>query len=304
MKISAYHPFRSAKAKAEYLALYDEKAKAWPVASECRMIDTSYGQTFVRISGPVDAPPLVLLPGAGTCSLVWLPNIESLSESHRTYAVDTIINLPGCVGRSVYTRTIKSPSGIAKWLDELFNALKLGDKINLVGLSYGGWLTSQYALHSPDRLDRIVLVSPAATVLPIRLGFLLRMMLVALLPFRCSYKRFMYWVSKDGVRKNAQAAQSEFDDFMVAVRCFKPINQKHVPAPTVLTDDELQSIKVPALVLIGENEVHYSAQKAIHRLNTVAPQIQAEGIPHAGHDLVGVQVETVNQKILEFLAQS
>ncbi|MDY6875689.1 MAG: hypothetical protein SWK90_05750 [Chloroflexota bacterium] len=29
MKTSAYHPFRSARAKAEYLALYDEAAKDW-----------------------------------------------------------------------------------------------------------------------------------------------------------------------------------------------------------------------------------------------------------------------------------
>ncbi len=100
MKTPAYHPFRSAEAKAKYLALYDEAAKDWPIPSEGRMVDTSYGQTFVRISGPVDAPPLVLLPGAGCCSLMWRLNIEALSQRHRTYAVDTLINI-GCVGRSV-----------------------------------------------------------------------------------------------------------------------------------------------------------------------------------------------------------
>ena len=65
MELPAYHPFRSAEAKEEYLALYDRRIKRWPVASETRMIETSHGHTFVRISGPVDAPPLVLLHGAG-----------------------------------------------------------------------------------------------------------------------------------------------------------------------------------------------------------------------------------------------
>jgi pimeloyl-ACP methyl ester carboxylesterase len=63
----------------------------------------------------------------------------------------------------------------------------------------------------------------------------------------------------------------------------------------------LQSISVPALFLVGENEKLYSARKAIHRLNRVAPQIQTEIILNAGHDLTIVQAELVNRKVLEFL---
>ena len=68
-KMSTYHPFRSEEAKDRYLKLYDKRAQEWPVASECRMVNTSYGQTFVRICGPVDAPPLALLHGIGGNSL-------------------------------------------------------------------------------------------------------------------------------------------------------------------------------------------------------------------------------------------
>jgi hypothetical protein len=55
--------------------------------------------------------------------------------------------------------------------------------------------------------------------------------------------------------------------------------------------------------LVGENEKIYSAQKAVQRLNTVAPQIKAEIIPKAGHDLTFVQAEMVTRKVLEFLKQ-
>lgn len=70
-----------------------------------------------------------------------------------------------------------------------------------------------------------------------------------------------------------------------------------------MTDKELQSLKLPALYLVGENEKIYSAQKAIQRLNRVAPHIEAELIPNAGHDLSVVQAELVNSKVLEFLKQ-
>jgi len=58
------------------------------------------------------------------------------------------------------------------------------------------------------------------------------------------------------------------------------------------------------LYLVGENENLYSAQKAVQRLNQVAPQIKIETIPNAGHDLTFLQAEMVNRKILDFLKQS
>ncbi len=124
IKMTSYHPFRSATAKAQYLKLYDMRAKKWPVESETRFVDTSYGQTFIRMSGPAGAQPLVLLHGGGGNSLQWIPNIEALSKSYKVYAVDNIYDL----GRSIYTRIIKSPDEFVNWLEELFSALGLDDK--------------------------------------------------------------------------------------------------------------------------------------------------------------------------------
>ena len=88
------------------------------------------------------------------------------------------------------------------------------------------------------------------------------------------------------------------DDAMMGLACFRfrmPVT------PSVLTDGELQRIEVPTLLLIGENEKLYPAEDAVGRLNTVAPQIQTEIIPDAGHDLTIVQAELVSKKVLDFL---
>jgi len=87
MDLPAYYPFRSTKAKEQYLALYAKRSKVWPVVSEERTVEASCGQTFVRLSGPPGARPLVLLPGSGCNSLMWTPNIGPLSANYRTYAV-------------------------------------------------------------------------------------------------------------------------------------------------------------------------------------------------------------------------
>lgn len=60
------HPFKSVAARDSYLAFYERHAAEWPVPSETRMVDTEDGQTFVRISGSAEAPPLVLLPAGRT----------------------------------------------------------------------------------------------------------------------------------------------------------------------------------------------------------------------------------------------
>jgi pimeloyl-ACP methyl ester carboxylesterase len=285
-------------AKEQYLKLYDMRAKKWPVESQTRLVDTPYGQTFVRISGPGAAPPLVLLHGAGGDSLQWIPNIEALTKRYRVYAVDNINDY----SRSIYTQIIKNPDGYVNWLDELFSALELGNNIKLMGLSYGGWLTSQYALHFPDRLDKIVLLAPAGTVLSLRIEWIMRAVL-CFVPHRYFTKSFLFWLLEDLAQKDEASRimlEEEVDAVLVRMRCYKPIRLVN---PTVLKDVELKRIKVPALYLVGEHEKIYSAQKAVQRLHKAAPQIKTEVIPDAGHDVTFVQTEIVNTKVLEFLKQ-
>ena len=298
MKTPSYHPFKSARAKAKYLGLYDRRARQWPVASTSKTVDTSYGRTFVRMSGSSGSPPLVLLHGIGGNSLMWLPNIEALSRCCKTYAVDNIYDC----GRSVYTRLVKGPDDFAVWLDELFSALDLGNGINLMGLSYGGWLVSQYALRYPDRLDKIVLLAPAATVLPLRFAFFVRAVL-CLLPHPIFTRCFIYWLMNDAVQQGNGAhtlVKEHAVEAYAAIRCFK---SKRLVNPTVLDDSQLRSIKAPTLFMVGENENIYSAGKAIQRLKKAAPQIQTAVIPGAGHDLSIAQADMVNQKAVAFLVK-
>jgi pimeloyl-ACP methyl ester carboxylesterase len=291
METSTYHPFRSVQAREEYLAYYDQRAKGWPIPAEERMVETSFGQTFVRISGPVNAPPLVLLPGSVFNSLMWISNIEALSRNYRTYAVDNIYDC----GRSIYSRDLKSPEDFVRWLDELFTALSLGDQINLMGLSYGSWLTHQYALHFPARLRKIAMLAHPAIVTA-NMGFIFRFLLAILSP--AYFRRFAYWLLEDTSQQNEPLVEEIFGDMKLAATSYKP---KATVVPKMMKDEQLRDLQVPALFLMGAHEKTFSQEKAVQRLNKLAPQIQTEVIAGAGHDLNLAQAETVNKKILEFL---
>lgn len=291
-----YHPFRSQHAKEAYLAVYDEQVKKWPVQSEDRMVNTSFGQTYVRISGLSDGQPLVLLPGDSENSLNWIPQIKAFSQDYRIYALDNVYDN----GRSIFKRHMKKPSDFVAWLDEFFTALDLHD-INLMGFSYGGWQASLYALAFPTRLNTLVLLAPAATVLAARFEVFIRALLYFFIHTPSIVRNYYYWYSADSVKQNR--TRKIIDDMitedLLAKQCFKV--RKFV-APTVLTDKEWQALRVPTLFLTGEHEVTYSAHKAIRRLNRIAPHVKTIITSDAGHDLAIAKPEWVNKEVLQFLS--
>jgi pimeloyl-ACP methyl ester carboxylesterase len=262
------------------------------------LIETPWGQTHLRVSGRPSDPPLVLLHGARGNALMWIPNIAMLTAGYLTYAIDTI----GDIGLSVSQRKLASADDYMSWLDEVLAVLVPEGAFYLVGMSYGGGLAAQYAVRLPERVHKLVLLAPA-NALPPSFALMFRALLT-LIPGTDFRKRFYYWLLRDMVQ-SGEAGRAQADqavaDWEMAERCFQPLPTIRLP---VIRDRALQGLRVPTLFMIGENEKIYAAQKAVQRLNLVAPQIKTEIIPHAGHDLWIVQAELVTSKILDFLGGS
>jgi pimeloyl-ACP methyl ester carboxylesterase len=296
MSTAGYCPYRTEAARELcFRYLDDQAARLWPVVSEQRMVPTSFGETFVRVSGPPDAPLLVLLHGAGVTSLMWAPNIEALSREYRTVAVDQI----GEFGKSACTTPPQSIHDLIRWLNELIAALEPRKPVSLAGMSYGGALAAQYALHFPERLDKVVLLAPGATVLRTAAAFWLRVIVLAIRRQK-GLRAFFRWIFADMARTDPQWIDSTIEGLSLNMR---NVQRHKAPIPPVLTDAEWGSLRPPTLFLAGENEVIYSAQKAVRRLRRVAPAVTAEIVPGAGHDLTYAQTAWVNQSMLRFLKE-
>lgn len=196
---------------------------------------------------------------------------------------------------------MKNPSDYVQWLDELFIALDL-DRIHLMGLSYGGWMSVLYALAHPERLSKLVLLAPPATVLKPPIGLMVRAILYGLLSFRFYIQRYMYWYAPDCVRSSGSRSiiDAMVDDQMLGRKCFKSL--KFI-FPTVLTDGEWQKLSVPTLFLVGENEVTYSAKEAVARLDRVAPNVTSFIASRGDHHLYLVRPDWTSDRVLEFLNQ-
>jgi len=296
MSLPAHHPFRSAEAKARYRALYAQREARWPVPWEPRTVETSHGSTFVRVCGPVDGPPLVLLHGAATSGLMWEYNIRAFAARHRAYVIDSVYDY----GRSVYARPVKTVGEFAAWLDEVFAGLGL-DEARFVGISYGAWIGARFLMDFPRRVTRAVLVAPAAGVARLRLRWILFALAVPLAGWIA--RAFYDWMMGDAMRAGEEGRRAVDElraDTLVANQCYQP---KMGPVPSRYADAELRSIRPPTAVVMGANEKLYDPFKARDRLARVAPQIQTMILPRCGHDLIVAQRELFETTVLEFLAE-
>jgi pimeloyl-ACP methyl ester carboxylesterase len=101
-------------------------------------------------------PPIVALPGLGGTKISFLPTLADLADDYRVIAVD----LPG-FGDS--DKPIGAPYD-APWFADtiaaLLDALEL-ERAHVVGNSMGGRVGIELALREPDRVERLVLLSPA-----------------------------------------------------------------------------------------------------------------------------------------------
>ena len=295
MAPSSHHPFKSAAERERYLANYSMRAATWPVPSTERMVETSFGRTFVRASGPAGGAPVLMLPGIGSPALSLAHNVRGLSGPLQTFAIDNIHD----TGRSIETRPITSADDFTSWLDEVRVGLGF-DTVNLWGLSYGGWISAQYALRFPERVRKVVLLAPAGTTAQIPWGFIWRAIL-CMVPLRLFMRNFMAWAAAEAQTSpaSAKALEELTDDAYLATRSFAP--RKMVP-PLPLSDDQWRAYRAPTLFLVGDREVIFPPHGAIAKLASLAPGIKTVLIPGAGHDFFVARADELNRIVLEFLA--
>lgn len=130
--------FKTPEGEAVYRAAYDVALKLWPVPYDELYIPTRFGRTHVLVSGPTQAPPLVLLHGYMATSIMWAPNIADFSHDYRVYAIDIM----GQPSKSIPGEPIRDAADYVAWLTATLDMLRV-DRVTLIGMSFGGWLARE-----------------------------------------------------------------------------------------------------------------------------------------------------------------
>ncbi|QOW00113.1 alpha/beta fold hydrolase [Rhodococcus pyridinivorans] len=175
-----------------FYAAYDALLAKWPRGTVIHDLDSRFGTTRVTEYGPPEAPPVLLLPGAGATSMVWFATAAALGEAHRVLAVDIL----GDVGRSVADGDpVRNVDDLLGWLGSVADALG-ATRCALVGHSYGAMIALAAAVRTPHRVDRLVLLDPNSCFAGMRPGYLLRALPVLLRPTAARERAFLGWEAR------------------------------------------------------------------------------------------------------------
>lgn len=283
--------FKAPEGARRYLRAYDQVLAQWPVPYGELEVPTPFGDTHIIASGPEGAPPLVLLHATGTSSTGWLLNVGPLSQRFRVYAVDIV----GEPGKTRQTRLLADRADCASWVSAILEGLGV-DRVRLAGWSFGGWLTLNFVLAAPHRVEQAVLLAPYASLAPYSLPVLLFLKAGPYLPLGPPGQLTLRMMAP-GFAFNEQFARQ----FALGGRYFHYANPRRSVFPTPYLDEELRLVSVPTLLLVGEKEQTFSPRRALTTAARVVPGIQTELLAGAGHLLAMEKAQQVNDRILEFL---
>jgi hypothetical protein len=71
--------------------------------------------------------------------------------------------------------------------------------------------------------------------------------------------------------------------------------------PRVFTDEELQRLSMPILLLIGEQEFLYNSNAAIERAKQLLPKGDVELIANCNYAIVSDQTDHLSTRVIDFL---
>jgi pimeloyl-ACP methyl ester carboxylesterase len=136
-------------------------------------------------------------------------------------------------------------------------------------------------------------LAPFATFVKAGLGFLLGF-IPFLIPTRTTsrfFERKLCYRSDFGFKEHSEILYERFRSAKVMFKV----------RPRVFTDEELQKLDMPTLLLIGEQESLYNSRAAVERARRVLPNGDVELIPNCNHAIVSDQTERVRSRVIGFL---
>ena len=117
-------------------------------------VETRHGELSALAAG--SGPPLVMLHGLGATKAEFLPMLPWLAPTHRVIAVD----LPGFGDSSKPLRAAYDAKFFSRSVIALLDELGL-ERTRLLGHSMGGRVALEVAAHAPERVERLVAMTPS-----------------------------------------------------------------------------------------------------------------------------------------------
>lgn len=258
-----------------------ERLEAAYLRSANDMIEVEGARLHVRVDGPQDAPALIMIHGFGSSLHTWEDWAAALSDRYRVVRFDlpgSGLSPPDPTGRYDDARAFELLLG-------LMARLEIGEAA-IIGNSVGGRIAWSFASEHPERVSRLVLVSPDGFA---SVGFeygqapkigAVTHAMRAILP------RFLVKMNLDPSYSDPEKLEAD-----VVTRYYELLRAPgarlaliHRMEQTILTDPlpRLRALQAPVLLLWGEDDRLIPVSNAQDYLGAL-PGAQLTALPGVGH---------------------
>lgn len=311
------HLYKSAEGYRAIMDWYDDALKTIDCEFESRFVRTRFGHTHMLVAGPEDGEPLILVPGVAGCAPLWRRQLPAFSRHFRVYALDIV----GQPGRSDPNPPSFLNDDYTDWLCDVLDGLQI-ERAHFAGTSVGGWVVLKMGIVAPQRVRKIVMLSPtgvSSAKLPVRIWVT-----------RVLNKRKDANALEDDLTAKSVASKSpggSFGTFDRQLARLMALCTRHyrVDRSVGIYDAETQRVHVPTglrvlrrfflseprsvlkrfsppgLLVFGEHEVLYDPHKVSRRARKLIPHLETDVIAGAGHAAIYDRPDEVNARVIDYL---
>jgi pimeloyl-ACP methyl ester carboxylesterase len=255
----------------KFLSNYQKELKSWSVPTKELDIETEFGKTHIISFGNPQGKPLILLHWFYSNSTEWKYMAPFLQERYRVYAIDII----GDMGKSYAYNPPKSEKEVSQWFNQVLDGLSL-NKVSICGHSNGGFQAMLIAQQTPNKIEKLILLAPAAGFKSFSFEFYLSTFGTAIFPNDIILETF-----KNAGTLKANLWSKEMTEMLTL--SFRVAAVQLRVYPREFSDDELKAIRVPTLLILGNEEMIYSPAEAAERASRILPNSRVIMLPNCGH---------------------
>lgn len=309
--------YKSAEGREAIMEWYEDVVAKLDVEVESLYVNTRFGRTHMLVCGPEDAPPLFLVPGVAGCAPLWRRQLPEFAKHFRVYALDIV----GQPGKSDPETPSFLGDDFSAWMVDVLDGLDI-ERAHFAGTSVGGWMVLRLGIAAPERLNKIVMLSPTGVSR-------------ARLPIKIWITKFL------NKRKNSDALEDDltaksvtnrspgrsFGTFDRQLAKLMALCTRHyrVDRSMGIYDEKTQKpniwkglkvlrkfflseprsvlkrFDVPALLVFGEHEMLYDPYKVAKRAKKIMPGLETNVIAGAGHAAIYDKPDEVNAVVVDYL---
>jgi pimeloyl-ACP methyl ester carboxylesterase len=266
-------------------------------------IDVDGVRTRYAEAGSPDKPAAILLHGTGGHWETFAPNLAALSEHFHCLAIDMVGN--GFSDKPDYDYEI--PVYVQQVLGVLDH---FGiEKAHFVGMSLGAWVCAAAAVGHPDRVDKVILMSPAGLIATASNMARIRAERTAAVnnpTWDAMHKVFAHLIADEANRLPDLIALRQAiyrrDDTRETIDHLLILQDAEARDRNLIPEEDWASIKAPTLVVAaGKDHSEYmSTAQTVARLIPDAEVLEMPGVAHWPHF---EDPETFNPAAVAFLTR-